>query len=108
VTAQGLHVLDETAQLGELLGELGLGDEGALAALDLDQAAAGKVLDGQPNGGAAHREALDQRLFRRQLRARLEAAVGDAGRQGKLDLRIERNMAGGVELHARHHDVMTS
>ena len=47
------HVLDETGRLGRLLGDLRLGDESALAPLDLGEAALDQILDRLPHACAA-------------------------------------------------------
>jgi hypothetical protein len=62
---QSLHVLDETGQFGQLLRDLRLGDESALAPPDFDKAALDQILYRLPHGRAADLEPLDQAVFRR-------------------------------------------
>jgi hypothetical protein len=53
VSPQSPHILDETGQLGQLLRDLRLGDESALAPPDFDEAALDQILDRLPHGRAA-------------------------------------------------------
>jgi hypothetical protein len=74
---QSLHVLDETSELGQLLRDIRLGDECALAPPDLDEPALDQILNRFPHGRAADFEALDQAIFRWQLglRGKLPSAI---------------------------------
>jgi hypothetical protein len=57
----------EIRQLDQLLSDLRLGDESALAPSDLNEAALDQILNRLPHGRAADFEPLDQAVFRRQL-----------------------------------------
>ena len=87
---QNLHVLDKAGQLGQLLRDLRLGDERALAPPDLDETAIDQVLNRPPHGRAADLDPLDQALFGRQLSFWRQAAVSDAGGHNGTDTFIER------------------
>jgi hypothetical protein len=56
---QSLHVLDEASEFGQLLRDLRLGDERALDAPDLDEAALDQVLNRLPHGRTADFEPFD-------------------------------------------------
>lgn len=104
--AEGLHVFDEAAELGEVLGDLWLGDEGAFAALDFDEAASGEVLDGLADGGTADLEAGDEAVFGRELGSWAESSAEDLGSEGGFGACVEgEGVAGSLE---RHNYIITS
>jgi len=100
MSAQRLHVLDETGQLGEFLRDLRLGNESALAPPDLDEAALDQILDRLPHSRAADFELLDQAFFRWQLSFWRQAAVSDAGGQNGLNAFVQGRWG--------HNDIVTS
>jgi len=100
MSAQSLHVLDETGQLGEFLRDLRLGNESALAPPDLDEAALDQILDRLPHSPAADFELLDQAFFRWQLSFWRQAAVSDAGGQNGLNAFVQGRWG--------HNDIVTS
>jgi hypothetical protein len=75
----------KTGQLGQLLRDLRLGDESALAPPDLDEAALDQILDRLPHGRAADLKPRDQAVFRWQLGLWGQAAVSDIAGQNSLD-----------------------
>lgn len=64
--------LDEPRQLGHLLGDLGLRNEGAFAAPDFDQSAHHQVFNRLANRRAADAKSFNQAVLRRKLAARRE------------------------------------
>jgi hypothetical protein len=75
----------KTGELGQLLRNLRLGDEGPLTPPDLDEAALDQILNCLSLGRAADLEPFDQTVFRRQLGLRGKAAVSDIAAQNRLD-----------------------
>jgi hypothetical protein len=109
---RGLHVLDKTGQLGQLLCDLRLGDESALAPPDLDEAALDQVMNRLSHGRAADFKPFDQAVFRRQLGLRAQATVSDIAGQNRLDStstfsRLARRSIALPPAHARGHQFVT-
>ena len=85
LASERLHVLHKSGQLGEFLCDFGCRDERTLAALNLDQAAADKVLNSPAHGNAANLKPRNEIVFGRKLVAWLERSVGDLGSQHGFD-----------------------
>jgi hypothetical protein len=67
LSAKSVHVLDKSAQLCKVLRDLGCSDECAFAAMNLDKAAAHKILNSPTNGNPADPESRSEAVFGREL-----------------------------------------
>ena len=103
--AERLHVFDETRELGQVLSDFRLCDEGTRPTPDFNEATIGQVLDGFSHSGPTDRKALNQLFLGGQLTADRKLSAGDAGGNLRFQSGIKR---GGVCGQLRHVDIMTS
>ena len=87
-----MHIFYKSAQLFKVLRDLWRGDECALAATNLDETAAYKILNGPTDGDATDPETRNEAAFGRQLVADLQVSIANLASEDGFDACIEKRV----------------